>query len=154
MKLNNKQVRNIVTGIGRVTEDVRAGLLKPEVGTSFMLASLKKQLAPVYEAFDEENDKLLEEFVKKDDKGQKVKVPAHDGVPEQWDLGGRNDEWKVAMKELWLAETEFDSIKPIALDKFKFKRVKGEDGNMEDASIDPDILFLLSPWIILPNEVG
>ena len=150
MKLRTKQVQNIVTGMAMISQEVQAGKLKLDVGTSFAIAIAKKQLAPVYEAFTETRDALLNEFTVKDEKGEKVKIPAvlnaqgQTIVQEQWDLGGRGAEWTGEVKKLLLEEHEIDRLNPLPMENFKLKKVNGEDGD-----IDPDILFLLSPWLVM-----
>lgn len=155
MKLSNKQIQNVLTGMNRISEEIKAGHLRLEVGTSFAVAIAKKKLVPIYEAFSETREDLLDQFVKKDAAGQKVKTPEKKDsagnviAPEQWDLGSNEEAWKKAVTELLLKEETIDRLEPIKLSDFKIKKVKGVDGKEEEGDIDPEILYLLEPWLQL-----
>lgn len=157
MKLNMKQIQSIVSGMDMLSEDIKAGKLKLEYGTSLTVAVTKKKLAPVYEGYTELRDALLEEMCVKDERGQKCKIPAKTDaegnivVPEQWDLGGRDAEWKAEVKKLLLEEQEIERLEPFPLASFKIKKVKGTDGKEEEGDINPEILFLLVPWLVLES---
>lgn len=157
MKLSIKQLQNIVSGMNMLSEDIKAGKLKLEYSTSLTVALTKKNLVPLYEGYTEIRDGLLEEMCVKDEKGQKLKIPAKTDaegnivVPEQWDLGGRDEEWKAEVKKLLLEVHEVERLEPFSLANFKIKKVKGADGKEEDGDINPDILFLLTPWLVLES---
>lgn len=160
MKLNTKQVRNILTGMNRISEEIKAERLRLETGTSFAVAIAKKKLVPISEAFDEAHQDILDQYVTKDESGQMKKIPAvtdKDGnvvVPEQWDLGVNLPSYQKDVKALYLNETEVERLEPIKLSDFKTKKLKSKSGKKEDeqdSDIDPDILFLLTPWLILED---
>src|SRR3990167_165712 len=131
MKLTTKQIQNIVQGMTLVSQEIQSGRLKLEVGTSMTLAVAKKTLAPIYEAYTEAREDLLNQLVVKDEKGQKVKIPAVKDangnivMHEQWDLGGRDEEWRNEVKGLLTKEYEFDRLDPLPMAQFKMKKVKG-----------------------------
>jgi len=151
MKLSNKQIQNILTGMNMISSNK----IRLEVGTAFLVAVAKKQLMPVYEAYTETRDDLLDQFCRKDENGQKMKIPEKKDAQgnviqmEQWDLGGHEEDWKKAVTELLMREEEIDRLKPMKWEQFKLKKVKGADGKEEDGEIDPEILFLLAPWLEL-----
>lgn len=155
MKLTLKQIQNILIGFGRITEEVKAGHLRLELGTTMAVAIAKKKLSPIYEAYTETRDDLLDQLCLKDEKGEKKKIPAQKDnagnivVAEQWDLGDNNVAWAKGVKELLTKEYDIDRLEPLKMEAFKIKKVKGADGKEEEGDIDPDILFLLVPWLIL-----
>ncbi len=149
MKLTNKQIQNIVGGTNRLSEEIKAGHLRLEYGTTLAVAILKKKLAPLAEAFAETRDALVEEYCMRDAAGQKKKIPATEFLPEQWDLGENKVKYEQDIKGLFLTVIEVDRLEPLPLASFKIKKVKGADGKEEDGDIDPDILFLLTPWLVI-----
>lgn len=156
MKLTNKQIQNILTGMGRLSEDIKAGKLRLEVGTSFSVAIAKKKLVPIYEAMDESRTSLRDELVQKDESGQPKKIPEKTDsegnvlIPEQWDLGMNLSKWEQGVKDLLLTVVDVERLEPMKLEDFKIKPVKSKDGKSEEpGDIDPDILFLLTPWLVM-----
>lgn len=155
MRLTNKQVQNIITGMAQLSQQK----IRLETGVSFAVAVAKKQLMPFFEAFGDARDDLLDQYVVKDDNGQKKKIPerrdANGNViaQEQWDLGSNEDAWNRDFKTLLSAEVEVPRLRRMKKDQFKLKKVKGkEDGKLEEQDIDPEILFLLVPYLDLGDD--
>ena len=121
MKLTNKQVTNIVIGLSRFSAERLDKSEKAHlpVGLGMKFAIAKQKLTPHYEAFEEVRDELIDEYCKRDDKGQKLKKGA--GPSEQWDMGERDAEFKKAYKELLLTEVEVERLTPVKFADFKVK---------------------------------
>ena len=158
MKLTNKQVERICIGMTQLSQDIKDGKLRLETGTSFLAAIAKKKLIPVYEAFTETREELIDSFILRDSDGQKKKIPAQKDSAgnvteaEQWDLGTSKEQYAKEVKTLLLTEVEVDRLTSIKRSDFKIKRVKSPDGKTdEEGDIDPDILFLLVPWLVLED---
>lgn len=145
MKLKNKQVANIVIGLSRFGEkrEVKEDKARLPVGLGMKFAVAKQLLTPHFEAFEEVRDELIDEYVKRNEAGQKLKKGGGDsGQPEQWDMGENDEAFKKAYKELLNTEVEVARLTPIKFVDFK---VKEEDLPSEYF----DIFSLLHPFLEL-----
>lgn len=148
MKMTNKQMTNVYPGLVALSQKREKGeKFKLPVGVGFKLAIARQKMMPLIEAFNDMRDELIDEHCKKDEAGQKMKVPAvldPDGAtitPEQWDMGDGADKFKAEYKELLLQEVELVRVEPLKITEFGKKDSEEMDAEMIE------VLSLLYPLV-------